>query len=78
MGTGISVDVRETNEQEMFVRNNLPNAKLAMSVYKSDGHNRFNDAQIKMKLREEYHRRPAKGDNVIPKNLWSNWKKNKK
>jgi hypothetical protein len=78
MGSGISVSERETSEQEMFVRNNFHKAKDTMSVYKRDGYNRFNDTQIKMKLRHEYHGRPAKGDHVIPNSLWCNWNKNKK
>jgi hypothetical protein len=55
MGAGVSMTEKRLNDQEKFVHNNFKTAKKNMSVYKRDNHNRYNDTQIKMKLREEYY-----------------------
>ena len=58
MGSGISVSRKEFDKQEHFVRQNFDKAKKNMSQYKRDGHNRYNDTQIQMKLRQEYYKTP--------------------
>jgi hypothetical protein len=78
MGSSVSMSEKEFNKQELFVRDNFKTAKKNMSLYKRDNHNRYNDTQIQMKLRKEYHN-PSNNKNVsketgyIANNDWKNW-----
>lgn len=81
MGSGISMSEKELDKQEAFVESRFAVAKNNMSKYKDDGHNRYSDMQIKMKLRQEYHNQPynhsyyRKHDNsYIPQRDWNTWK----
>jgi hypothetical protein len=78
MGAGVSMSEKEFNKQELFVRDNFKTAKTNMSVYKRDNHNRYNDTQIRMKLREEYYnpshnKKISKETGYINNNDWKNW-----
>lgn len=78
MGGGFSMTEKELNRQEQFVQNNFKTAKQNMSVYKRDNHNRYNDTQIRMKLREEYYKTPYnrsfyKETGYIPNCDWKTW-----
>lgn len=53
MGAGIST--REIDRQEAFVHRNFNDVKNQLSCIKENGYNRYNDTQIKSKLREEYY-----------------------
>lgn len=71
MGSGISTSEEVIAKQEHFVRSNFDKTKQTMSVYKSDGHNRFTDKQIRMKLRQEYYNTPH-GNRYIADIEWKN------
>ena len=78
MGSGVSMSEKEFNKQEQFVRDNFKTAKKNMSVYKRDNHNRYNNTQIKMKLREEYYnpstnKKFSKDTGYIANNDWKTW-----
>jgi hypothetical protein len=78
MGAGVSMSEKELNKQELFVRDNFKTAKKNMSVYKRDNHNRYNDTQIRMKLREEYYnpsnkKQFSKETGYIANTDWKTW-----
>jgi hypothetical protein len=83
MGTGVSMSEKQLQEQEAFVRKNFTNAKQCMSQYKRDDINRYNDTQIKMKLRQEYYKSPYNNksndnNNYIANSDWKNYRNSQK
>lgn len=78
MGAGVSMSAKQLQEQEQFVQQNFKTAKKNMSAYKRDNKNRYNDTQIRMKLREEYYDKPnnektSKDTGYIAYNDWKTW-----
>jgi hypothetical protein len=54
MGAGLSSE--SFRKKEAYVMQNFEKEKKRMSRYKNcDGKNRYNDEQIKMKIRQDYH-----------------------
>ncbi len=82
MGTGVSMSEKQLQEQEAFVRKNFTNAKQCLSQYKRDDRNRYNDTQIKMKLRQEYYKSAYDNkpydNNYIANSDWKNYRNSQK
>ena len=57
MGSGISMSDREFDKQEAYVRQNFEKAKQSVP-------SRYTSTQIRMKLRQEYYKKPSSNDYI--------------
>lgn len=72
MGSSPSVE-RKIEAQEAYVKNHFTNAKNFLSQLQFENYPKYNDNQIKMKLRQDFHNHSNNNEYIMTYD-WKNYK----